>query len=68
MRDQPHQPGEIFIGNDVWVGANSVITRGVRIGSYAIIGAGSVVTSDVPEWEIAVGVPAAVKKFRSKEQ
>ncbi|WP_350016677.1 acyltransferase [Rhodanobacter sp. IGA1.0] len=50
----------ISIGDDVFVGVNSIILPGVRIGSRCIIGAGSVVTRSVPEGSVAVGVPAKV--------
>lgn len=48
----------VVIGNRVWVGANSVITRGVTIGDGAVIAAGAVVTKDVPAHEVWGGVPA----------
>lgn len=54
----------IYIGDDVWIGANSVILPGVRIGSGAVIGAGSIVTKDIPENAIVVGNPARVVKYR----
>lgn len=54
----------IYIGDDVWIGANSVILPGVRIGSGAVIGAGSIVTKDIPENAIAIGNPAKVIKYR----
>ena len=50
--------GGITIEDDVWVGANAVILDGAKIGRGAIIGAGSVVTTDVPSYEIWGGVPA----------
>ncbi|MCC2655484.1 MAG: maa [Panacagrimonas sp.] len=50
----------IEIGHDVWVGAGALILAGVRIGSRSIIGAGSVVTRDVPEGVLAVGNPCRV--------
>ena len=53
-----------FIGSDVWLGANSVILKGCTIGDGAIVGAGSVVTRDVPPYGIAVGNPAKVVKYR----
>ncbi|WP_231490813.1 DapH/DapD/GlmU-related protein [Pedobacter sp. Leaf170] len=53
---------EINIADDVWIGANSVITAGVSLGKHCIIGAGSVVTKDVPAFSIAVGNPAKVIK------
>lgn len=48
----------VTIGDDVWVGGNAIILPGVTIGNGAIIGAGSVVTKDVPELWIAAGNPA----------
>ena len=50
----------IDIGSDVWVGGGAVILAGVRIGSRAVIGAGSVVTRDVPEGVVAAGNPCRV--------
>jgi len=52
------------IGNDVWVGSNSVILAGLTIGTGAIIGAGSVVTHDVPPYAIVAGNSARVLRFR----
>lgn len=54
-----------IIGNDVWIGANVVITAGCKIGDHVIIGAGAVVTKDVPNFAIVGGVPAKVIKFRN---
>ena len=56
--------GDTVIGNDVWIGQNAVIMPGVHIGDGAIIGTNAVVAKDVPPYAIAVGNPAAVKKFR----
>ena len=50
----------IEIGSDVWVGGGAIILPGVRIGSRAVIGAGSVVTRDVPEGVLAAGNPCRV--------
>ena len=55
---QGHTPGKVFIEDDVWIGANCVITPNVRIGRGAIIGAGAVVTRDVEPYAIMGGVPA----------
>lgn len=52
----------IYIHNDVWIGMNCIILKGVTIGEGAIIGAGSVVTKDIPAWTLAVGNPAKVIK------
>lgn len=54
----------ISIGDDVWIGANVSILDGVTIGNGAVIGAGSVVTKDIGEYEIAFGVPARFFKKR----
>lgn len=50
----------VTIGNNVWVGGNTVILPGVSIGDNAVIGAGSVVTKDIPANTIAVGNPCKV--------
>jgi acetyltransferase-like isoleucine patch superfamily enzyme len=52
----------INIMDNVWIGANCVITAGVTIGKHAVIGAGSVVTKDIPDYSVAVGNPARVIK------
>lgn len=52
----------VKIGNDVWIGANAVILPGVSIGSGSIVGAGAVVSRDVPADTIVAGVPARVIK------
>lgn len=53
-----------IIGNDVWCGANAVIMQGVKVGDGSIIGANAVVTHDIPDYGIAVGIPAKVIKYR----
>jgi acetyltransferase-like isoleucine patch superfamily enzyme len=53
----------VVIGKGVWIGANSTILPGVTIGDLAVVGAGSVVTRDVPAGAIVVGVPARVIKW-----
>lgn len=52
------------IENDVWIGANAVVMQGVHIGTGAVIGANAVVTKDIPQYAIAVGVPAKVIRYR----
>lgn len=52
----------ITIHDDVWIGANSVITAGVTIGRHSVVAAGSVVTKDVPEYTVVAGSPARVIK------
>ncbi|MEH6704809.1 MAG: acyltransferase [Galbibacter orientalis] len=56
---------QTFIGNDVWLGANVVITAGCNIGNHVIVAAGAVVTKDVPDYAIVGGVPARVLKYRN---
>lgn len=51
---------EVTIGDNVWIGGNTVILPGVHIGSNTVIGAGSVVTKDIPDWVIAAGNPCQV--------
>lgn len=55
---QGHVPGVVVIGDDVWIGANCVITPDVRIGRGAVVGAGAVVTRDVEPFCVVGGVPA----------
>ncbi|KRB57314.1 DapH/DapD/GlmU-related protein [Flavobacterium sp. Root186] len=50
--------GKIKIKNKAWIGFNSIILKGVSIGEGAVIGAGSVVTKDVPDWTVVAGNPA----------
>ena len=52
------------IGNDVWIGMNAVIMRGVTVGDGAIVAANSVVTRDVPAFAVVGGVPAKVLRYR----
>ena len=56
--------GVCEIGNDVWIGVDAVILRGVSIGDGAVIAANAVVTKDVPPFAIVGGVPAKVLKYR----
>jgi len=58
---------ETNIGNDVWIGAKSVIRSGVTIGDGAVIGGLSLVTKDVPPYAIVGGIPAKIIKYRFPE-
>ena len=62
---QPMVSQPTKIGDRVWIGANVTILKGVTVGDDAVVGAGSVVTKDIPEKAIAVGNPAKVIKYRS---
>jgi acetyltransferase-like isoleucine patch superfamily enzyme len=64
MNLQPVVEKDIVIGSDVWLGSNSIIVAGVRIGDSSIVAAGSVVTKDISEYIIAAGVPAKPIKSR----
>ncbi|MDX1701627.1 MAG: acyltransferase, partial [Melioribacteraceae bacterium] len=59
--------GGVTIGDDVWIGANSIISDGVTIGKGSVIGACSLVNKDIPEYSIAFGSPAKVYKSRLEE-
>ncbi|WP_417458330.1 CatB-related O-acetyltransferase [Kordiimonas sp.] len=59
--------GDTIVGHDVWIGYKAMIMPGVKIGSGAIIAAGSVVTDDVPPYAIVGGNPARVIKMRFDE-
>lgn len=52
----------VVIEDDVWVGANSVVLPGITIGKHAVVGAGSVVTRNIPSFSVALGNPAKVIK------
>lgn len=63
------QGGEIrpvTVGNDVWIGMRSIIMPGVKIGNGVIIGAGAVVTKDIPDYAVVGGVPAKIIRFRNE--
>jgi acetyltransferase-like isoleucine patch superfamily enzyme len=65
IHEQPHTSEGVEIGDDVWLGAHVVVLDGVRVGPHAIVGAGAVVTKDVPAWAVAVGNPARVVRSRA---
>ena len=60
---QPERP--VTIGNDVWIGGRVTILPGVHIGNGVIIGAGAVVTKDVPDFAVVGGNPARILKMRT---
>ena len=59
---------EIIIEDDVWIGFNSTILRGVKIGQGAIIGACSIVTKDIEPWSVNVGNPLKLRKYLNNEK
>lgn len=65
MTYQERTEKDIIVGNDVWIGANSVLLSGVTIGDGAIVASGSVVTKDIPPYAVVGGIPAKVIKYRS---
>jgi acetyltransferase-like isoleucine patch superfamily enzyme len=64
VREQEGEDRDIAIGNDVWLGANVSVLAGVTIGDGCIVGAGAVVTKNLPPRSICVGVPAKVIGWR----
>ena len=69
--EDPHRPivdqgfnvKEIIVEDGVWMGAGVIVTPGVRIGKNAVVGAGSVVTRDIPAYSVVVGNPARIVKY-----
>lgn len=57
----------VSIGDNVWIGGNTVILPGVHIGNNVVIGAGSVVTKDIPDWSLAAGNPCRVIRQITQE-
>lgn len=66
MNAPGNDEADIVIGDDVWVGYGAQIMPGVTVGSHAIVGAGAVVTRDVPEWAVVGGVPARLIRMRNE--
>ncbi|MCD6461281.1 MAG: acyltransferase [Thermoplasmata archaeon] len=64
IRYQGHEYRRVVIEDDVWIGGGAIILPGVRIGKGAVVGAGAVVTKDVPPFSVVAGVPARVIKER----
>lgn len=55
---------KVEIGNDVWIGYNVLVLKSCKIGTGAIIGAGAVITHDVPPYAVVVGAPGRVIRYR----
>lgn len=65
---RPEDDRDVIIQDDVWVGANSIILRGVTIGEGSVVAAGSVVTKDVIPYSVVGGSPAKILKMRFTEE
>ena len=65
MEQGLYTQGPVVIEDDVWLGAGATVLDGVRIGKGCVVGAGAVVTKDLPDYAIAVGTPAKVIKTRN---
>lgn len=68
IRNQKVNTAPIQVGDGCWIGANVVLTAGVTIGLHSVIGAGSVVTKDIPAYSVAVGNPARVVRQYDHEK
>lgn len=62
IKDQGVTPNLTIVEDDVWIGGNSVVIQGLRVGTHSIVAAGSVVTRDVPPYSVVAGNPAKVIK------
>ncbi len=60
--------GKVLIKKNAWIGMNVTICPGVTIGKYAVVGAGAVVTKDIPDYGVAVGSPAKVIKYLNPDE
>jgi acetyltransferase-like isoleucine patch superfamily enzyme len=67
IKDQGVTPAVTIVEDDVWIGGNSVIIQGLRIGTHTIIASGSVVTRDVPPYSVVAGNPARIIKQYNQE-
>lgn len=67
IKDQGVSPNPTIVSDDVWIGGNSVIIQGLKIGTHCIIASGSVVTRDVPDYSVVAGNPAKVIKVYNFE-
>jgi maltose O-acetyltransferase len=67
IRLQGHKGADVIIEDDCWIGAHAIILKGVHVGKGSVIGAGSIVTNDIPPYSIAVGAPAKVIRKRGAD-
>jgi acetyltransferase-like isoleucine patch superfamily enzyme len=68
VKSQPMSSRPVIIEDEAWLGAHVVVLPGVRIGRGAVIGAGSVVTRDIPAGTVAHGSPARLRRSRSETE
>lgn len=68
VTQQAMDEADVIIGNDVWLAARVIVLPGARIGDGAVIGAGAVVTGEIPAYAIAVGTPAKVVGERQRPE
>lgn len=68
LADLTPSSAPIIIGDGVYIGARAMILGGVTIGDHAVIGAGAIVTKDIPACAVCVGIPAKVVKYREKPE
>lgn len=66
IKDQGHTYRGIVIGDDCWLGSGAKILDGVTLGRGCVVGAGAIVTKDLPDYAIAVGVPAKIVGYRGE--
>lgn len=68
QRHTTYTYGKVTIKKNAWIGMNVTICPGVTIGEYAVVGAGAVVTKDVPDYAVVGGVPAKVIRMQNPEE
>jgi acetyltransferase-like isoleucine patch superfamily enzyme len=68
IRQQPVSTREVVVEDECWIGANAVLTAGVRVGRHSVVAAGSVVTKDVPPFSVVGGNPARLLKQYDAER
>ncbi len=66
--DLPGARNQVIVGNDVWIGARAILLPGIKVGDGSIIGAGAVVTHDVPPYAIVAGTPSKIIRYRYSEE
>ena len=62
------QPLKTVIGHDCWIGRDAVLMSGVKVGNGAVIGARAIVTKDVPDYAVVVGIPAKLTRYRFSQE